>query len=170
MNRFYLLGTAILSFIIPILSYSFDKSADIDSVLLPVVTISAQMENGLNTGMNHPTLPGNISLGQILLTVYLTGVLILGTQLMRRLVFIRNFIRRNGGKTVTVTPEIDSVSFFKWIFIHPRHQENGNQWVLEHERVHSRQGHSFDVLVMEILTVLNWFNPFIYLFNLARNT
>lgn len=35
--------------------------------------------------------------------------------------------------------------------------------ILEHERAHVRQKHSYDIILMEFLNVLLWFNPVIYL-------
>ena len=36
--------------------------------------------------------------------------------------------------------------------------------ILEHEKVHIRQWHSLDVLLMEICVIIKWFNPLIYWF------
>jgi TonB family protein len=35
--------------------------------------------------------------------------------------------------------------------------------MLAHEMEHVRQKHSFDVLILELLTIIQWFNPFIWL-------
>lgn len=35
--------------------------------------------------------------------------------------------------------------------------------MLAHEMEHVRQGHSFDILILELLTIFQWFNPFIWL-------
>jgi TonB family protein len=55
-------------------------------------------------------------------------------------------------------------SFFKWIFINP--DECCSQdidEILHHEQAHVSQLHTFDVLFSELLCVLFWINPFIWL-------
>ena len=36
--------------------------------------------------------------------------------------------------------------------------------ILDHEKVHIKQKHSYDIMFLEVLKVIFWFNPFIYLF------
>ena len=36
--------------------------------------------------------------------------------------------------------------------------------IMEHEKVHINQKHSYDVVFLEVLKIVFWFNPFIYLF------
>jgi outer membrane biosynthesis protein TonB len=45
----------------------------------------------------------------------------------------------------------------------PQEQER----ILQHERVHVTQGHSYDLLYLEVLTVLFWCNPLLYLYKKA---
>lgn len=55
-------------------------------------------------------------------------------------------------------------SFFGWIFIHiEQHTEEELRQILLHEQVHVRQWHSADILLMELLCVLFWWNPFVWL-------
>lgn len=39
--------------------------------------------------------------------------------------------------------------------------------MLEHEKQHIQQGHTFDVLVLEVVAVFQWFNPFFWMFRRA---
>jgi TonB family protein len=54
-------------------------------------------------------------------------------------------------------------SFLQWTFIPKNLNGEVVQQVLAHERAHIRQGHSFDVIFFELLNIVFWFNPFIYL-------
>ncbi|NDV83104.1 M56 family metallopeptidase [Bacteroides sp. 51] len=55
-------------------------------------------------------------------------------------------------------------SFFKWIFVHPdSHTEQELEEILTHEQTHASQWHSIDVLLSELLCILCWFNPFVWL-------
>jgi len=55
-------------------------------------------------------------------------------------------------------------SFFKWIFINPEiHTEDEINEIMIHEKTHVRQWHSIDVVFSELLCILCWFNPFMWL-------
>lgn len=55
-------------------------------------------------------------------------------------------------------------SFFKWIFINPdEHPEEELNEIITHEQTHARQWHSIDVLFSELICILCWFNPFMWL-------
>ncbi|NDV56243.1 M56 family peptidase [Parabacteroides sp. 52] len=55
-------------------------------------------------------------------------------------------------------------SFFRLIFIHPAsHSEKEMEEILTHECTHVSQWHSIDVILCEIITLVFWFNPFVWL-------
>ncbi|NJN26496.1 MAG: TonB family protein [Cyclobacteriaceae bacterium] len=57
-----------------------------------------------------------------------------------------------------------SFSFFKTIVLSHRHYySNSAKYILAHEQAHTRQHHSVDVLLMELLKAMQWFNPFAWL-------
>lgn len=56
-------------------------------------------------------------------------------------------------------------SFLRSVFVNPEvFTESELQQVLRHERTHIRQRHTWDLLFLEVLKVLQWFNPVIYLY------
>ena len=56
-------------------------------------------------------------------------------------------------------------SFLRSVFVNPEvFTESELRQVLRHERTHIRQRHTWDLLFMEAMQVLQWFNPFIYLY------
>ncbi len=55
-------------------------------------------------------------------------------------------------------------SFFKMIFIHPEsHSEKEMEEILTHEQTHVSQWHSIDVIICELISIICWFNPFVWL-------
>jgi murein DD-endopeptidase MepM/ murein hydrolase activator NlpD len=59
-------------------------------------------------------------------------------------------------------------SFFNYIFVQKSvFIKNKYKEVLLHEQFHADHWHSFDLLFIGILSILQWFNPFIYLFKRA---
>ena len=56
-------------------------------------------------------------------------------------------------------------SFLRSVFVNPEvFTESELQQVLRHERTHIRQRHTWDLLFTEAVRVMQWFNPFIYLY------
>jgi hypothetical protein len=60
----------------------------------------------------------------------------------------------------------DAFSFFNYIFIGKQLEHEERETILKHELVHVKQKHTFDMLFFEILRVLFWFNPFIYMYQI----
>lgn len=55
-------------------------------------------------------------------------------------------------------------SFFKMIFVHPEsHSDKEMEEILTHEQTHVSQWHSIDVMVCEFISIICWFNPFVWL-------
>src|SRR5690606_12097402 len=57
--------------------------------------------------------------------------------------------------------DYQSFSFFSRIFLGQKVVKD--EIVHAHEQVHVSQGHSYDVLLMELVIIFNWFNPIVYL-------
>ncbi|MGZ3752260.1 MAG: M56 family metallopeptidase, partial [Mucilaginibacter sp.] len=56
-------------------------------------------------------------------------------------------------------------SFGNNIFINPeKYDWDTYNQILMHEKVHIQQGHSFDILLAELVLVFQWFNPFAWLY------
>jgi hypothetical protein len=66
-------------------------------------------------------------------------------------------------RVVIIDQKLSPFSFFPYIVI-PHDLVNSDNYndVLNHEIAHVRQGHTLDLLLCEILTALQWFNPFIW--------
>ena len=71
---------------------------------------------------------------------------------------------KNGISIVKIDRDTTPFSFFKFVFISRNYSDSpGMKEMIAHETEHVRQGHSFDVMILELLTILQWFNPFLWL-------
>jgi len=61
-------------------------------------------------------------------------------------------------------------SFFRDIFLGEDLSEEQQQSILLHEKVHVAEKHSWDLLLFELLRVLLWFNPLVYVFQKRMTT
>ncbi len=74
-------------------------------------------------------------------------------------------VRRDGARIVSVGTEFAPFSFLGFVFLNEHGLEPGDvRRILAHERVHIRQLHSLDLLLMELATILLWFNPLVWPF------
>ena len=109
----------------------------------------------------------HISLWQVLGIIYLIGVAVMAVLFLFKLVrlvalIIRSPKRKMNGYTAVFThKEQGSFSFFRYAFFP---DENVSPDIVRHEMSHIAHGHSWDILFVEIIMILQWFNPFIYLY------
>ncbi len=157
-NRVVLLLTAIASFVLPLCVITMHETVTIQAV--PEVSIGdVQM-----TLAEEPATP----LWQILLPIlYIVGVL---ATLGHTLLAIRKVIRlirqseqhpQSDGTIVCVTGNTDVAPFswMRYIVMNRGDYEANDAAILAHERGHIRLRHSYDVVLVDLLTALQWFNP-----------
>jgi len=115
-------------------------------------------------------LQGVVGLKSLLALLYTIGVcLTLACFLRRSVLLIRNLqggLRlhdRQGNTIIVKGGEFPPFSFMHWIVISVGDYEKYRRSILTHEQAHARLGHSWDVLLLEGLQVVQWFNPFAWL-------
>ncbi len=69
---------------------------------------------------------------------------------------------------IDIYENINPFSFFKYIvFNSTLYSKTELDSILNHEKVHSREKHSIDVLIAKVFCAVFWFNPFIWLYKKA---
>ncbi|MXV51609.1 TonB family protein [Pedobacter sp. HMF7647] len=151
LNRMYLLSAALLSCAIPILHSTWVNS------LFNTTKIAQSKESfnliisevgGFYEAQSNPLSPSNI-----LFLVYATGFIAVSARFTIRL--LKLFFGKYNDK-------IPAFSFFNKIVVSK--ELNAYDTIYAHEQVHSKQLHSADVIFFELLTIIFWFNPVIYLY------
>lgn len=106
-----------------------------------------------------------------LLLLYGTGCAILLVRFTIQLFSLRKLLRessiqkRGVYKMVETSNNIAPFSFFNYIVLHrPAYSEEELSSILIHEKTHVLGVHSLDILFMHIVSILLWFNPFIWLY------
>jgi len=164
LNRFYLIASVFVSFIIPFLSINLNTSSSNSnvSILLDTLTVTTRKINSVYSSYS--------SLTNILLAIYLTGVFIFLCRFLFNLFQLYRIIKRynvsnrEGFNIVFTDARIAPFSFFKWIFIDNSIRTDDAERILKHELIHVRQKHSIDVIIMELLIVFQWFNPIAWIY------
>ena len=164
-NRFVLLAITVLSFILPWINIP-----EITSQLAPSETISIQLEE-INVMISGKVLSENISWKTILAFIYLSGsvtcLLYKITDLVRLIRFIpRGCLWVHTENGIHIHCHAHDVVPFSWmnhiVISEKDYEENGHN-ILLHEQAHIACGHSWDVLWLSFVEVLQWFNPFVWM-------
>jgi hypothetical protein len=171
-KRFYLLLAIAVSFLVPTLVFTEYVIVEpiISSALQPT-SVSDYDYIGVPPALEKDIL----DIEPILWTVYFLGLVFFGLKFVKNLFQIIGRIRRNPKRKtprfvqVLLQENFPPHTFFSYIFLNKKKLESKEipDEVLLHEETHARQKHSFDVLGIEMLQVLFWFNPLVYLFKKA---
>lgn len=112
----------------------------------------------------------SISSSRIIIGLYLLGLIFFLSRFIFKIVQLSLLIYRNkteqvgSVKFVALKKDFSPFSFLSYIFINPDLKNNpGYEKMVAHEMEHIKQGHSFDVLILELLAVFQWFNPFMWI-------
>src|SRR5690606_1967234 len=65
---------------------------------------------------------------------------------------------------VVVRNSTIAFSFFRYIFLGDKVLEKDHESIIQHELVHISQRHSWDLMFFELMRILCWFNPLVYVY------
>ena len=176
-NRFFLLTSMLLALAMPLLGLLSGievpqmatlKQNLFSGMLLNEVVVTP---DGLpmlpEVTVTTDATPSRFSLWQVVVGIYLLGVGVMTLLFLIKLgrlvaLIIRSPKRKMDGFTAVFTgKEQGSFSFFRYAFFPT---ENVDPDIMRHELSHIEHHHSWDILFAEVMMILNWFNPFIYLY------
>jgi len=157
------------------------------ALLLPFITITNYVEiaaTPLNFVANDTALVNANRTVQgfnwiaLLFGIYMAGLLIFTTKFIVQIVSLFILVKSNKaakqGKFyhVETNKNIAPFSFFNHIFYNPTlYSASELSAIIKHEKAHSSQWHSFDVLLSHLITICTWMNPFSWLYqtNIKQN-
>jgi hypothetical protein len=136
-------------------------SAKIAGIIAPVQNTTPATTIGWTT---QEWIAGVILLGMILLLLRLVVLLFS----VRKMIKQATPFSEKGLRFYQVDADITPFSFGNAIFLNRYlHNESELQKIICHESVHIQQKHSIDILWSEILCIINWYNPFVWLIKKA---
>ena len=168
LNRIVLIATAIASFVLPFCVITFQKTVVVEPMRVVVdkpelVITEIESTNGLGS-VDEPSQTFNWQ--QVLMLIYIIGVVLL---LARMLISIWRLSRMTAhcelhpldhGRRIAVCDKVQQpFSWWNTVFMNRKDFEEGATALLTHELGHIRLHHSADVVLVELLTALQWFNP-----------
>lgn len=150
----WLMGV-VVAFILPQVSWN-----------LPLQMVTVLPEIPLQQSVQH-TLPQN---SNVLLWVFILGAMstvVCYVCQWRGVWKVRTQAKEIGGNLYEMGTlghnKQGPFSFFHWIFLPQGISEEMRKCMILHEKVHRQRGHSWDLLLLQILHVFTWFNPAVIL-------
>jgi TonB family protein len=152
LNRIYLVTAALLSFFIPLIQADWVRDLFITQQVKYTIYSSPVMIYSFRSPETS-----QISIGQVLAVLYAAGILFLSVRFIWQLMMLKRVINQ---------PQATAAySFFGKIRLDEANA--GNHIIEAHEQVHAQQWHSADVLLVELVMIINWFNPVVYLYRFS---
>ena len=166
-NRMALLGVLFFSLLIPCIEVTTRHQVEVQQAVLSIeqLLLMAELEaTPANVGAVQETPV--ISWVQIVLLVYLAGILFLACRNIYSLICLFRLIHsgkheklEKGVTLVVHNQEIVPFSWMKYIVISRKDLEENGREILIHEMAHIHHRHSVDLLVADICIFFQWFNP-----------
>lgn len=163
LNRIVILGCLVLSFVVPWIHITGGTNPTVDmvrqTVQLPEVLI-----NGNASKMSV------WSWADIIVCIYTLGVVAIFTMTVVQTVRLTKQLRQcehitdNRGNTIVLTDCATSpFCLFHYIVMSRDDYANNRSFILTHEQEHIRLRHYIDLIILQVATIMQWFNPFVWL-------
>jgi BlaR1 peptidase M56 len=181
LNRIYLLSSLAIGLSLPLVSYQIEEVVKIPAKVEYEETTSIPIVLNSSTPLlSKELIEKPFDSNMVLQGIYVLGILFMFFRLIysfRSIAkeIIHKSINPNGAtlrnpnsdgkKFISTQSQYANSSFFNLIFIDDSNlsEQEINQ-ILEHEKWHIRLFHSYDLLFVEILKIIFWFNPILWLY------
>ena len=193
LNRYILISCLALSFIIPLVpvpqQWSFTKQQEVvvvnlapennNNSLAHLPVIQPKKQSSATSGAPATTTTQASSSSSIswptvlkwVFIVYWIGVVVFGLNFLLQLIVLlyqawtKPVIKDGRFRIIELEGDKAPCSFASNIFINPaKYDWDTYNQVLIHEKIHIQQGHSFDIVIAELVKVFQWFNPFAWIY------
>ena len=165
-NRCMLVGIMLVSLVMPMFHFTTSHPTTLNEEVYivqnyiehdtPPIIVTAQQAQG-------------ITWIQALTWIYMAGVVLMliltlvqATSLCR---FMCSGVRHTdtqGNTVILHNNDVPPFSIFRYIVMSVKDYESSRQYILTHEQEHIRLGHTYDLLLLQGMKTLMWFNPFIW--------
>lgn len=157
-------------------TFVVEKMASQEERTIPVKTHPITIESAVvdvveqshSNVLTEPTNQWFINRMLILLVAYLAGALFLLSRISVSIFRVHSIIKRctivSKTSDLTVLVSDDNIRAFSWMsYVVLPAGERNNKAILEHEKAHVKFHHSFELLLVDLLSLLQWFNPAVWM-------
>ena len=165
-NRCCLLFILLTSLVLPLVHISTSHPTAVNQAVIASTTYVTTLPTIVVTPETKAPL---LTWNDVLAGIYWIGLcmmlLYLALQIIQTYLLIKGGLRHTDkfGNTVILKDDVKSpFSIFHYIVMSVEDYEKHRQNILTHEQEHIRMCHSYDLLLLEVVKVLQWFNPFVW--------
>ena len=173
LNRIVLLSTAVASFVLPLCVITIHQTVEVDPLPMEAIdetmlpeTTAMQPEVAFSPSTVTPKQEQHFDWQLLLAVIYIIGVavvlskMLLSVWRLHKMALESEIHPLSDGRQIAINEEAKTpFSWLKTVFLNHKDYEEGTTALLTHELGHIRLHHSVDVLLVELLTALQWFNP-----------
>ena len=185
LNRIVLIATAIASFVLPLCVITIHQTVEVmPPAEIPTVVEdfnSATHESGISNSIQQVpviTEPQKaFNWQQVLMLIYIIGVVLLVARMLISIWRLHRMMAHSElhplthGRWIAVCDKVQQpFSWWNTVFMNRKDFEEGATVLLTHELGHIRLHHSADVVLVELLTALQWFNPTMWMLRADLHT
>lgn len=165
-NRCMLVGIMLVSLFMPMFHFTTSHPTTLNE---EVYIVQNYIEHDTTPIIVTAQQPQGITWIQALTWIYMAGVVLMliltlvqATSLIR---FMSSGVRHTdtqGNTVILHNNDVPPFSIFRYIVMSVKDYESCRQYILTHEQEHIRLGHTYDLLLLQGMKTLMWFNPFIW--------
>lgn len=169
-NRFYLLAIALLVWLVPLIKIQWQyQTVSEDPTVVQLLAVVADSNSRIEEAVTRSGFRWTWEMAAW--GVYLTVAAVLLGAMVIAFIRLYQLLKANSCKNVGEVYLIltqakgTPFSFFRYIFWNEEidiRSEAGKQ-ILQHELTHVKQKHSVDKIIIQLVLVAGWFNPFFWL-------
>ncbi len=164
LNRFAILAAVAMSFVLPFAKMP-QLSALNEDLTVPEVFIE------LEGVVVHSGSQQNIGVWNVIATVLVVGSVFFFLRFLVSIISVLFKVFKsksvnigNGIKLIIGGKDFAPVSWMRYVFISADDYAGNCDEIIAHETAHIRYGHSFDLIFMDLVCAIQWFNPCVWLF------
>ena len=162
-NRVVLVGTAVLSFLLPLCIITIYKPVEMEAMVMEPMAATPQ-ELVPVVEKAAPWWPIALAI------LFWAGAALVLVRVVVSILSISKIIRQgelvredDGCKIIVTDRDIDPFSWMRHIVLSRKDWEGDHASIIIHEKAHIGFRHSMELLAVDILSVLQWFNPAIWM-------
>ena len=165
-NRSMLVGIMLISLFMPMFHFTTSHPTTLNE---EVYIVQNYIEHDTTPIIVTAQQAQGITWIQALTWIYMAGVVLMLILTLVQAISLCRFmcsgVRHTDTKGNTVilhNNDVPPFSIFRYIVMSVKDYESSRQYILTHEQEHIRLGHTYDLLLLQGMKTLMWFNPFIW--------
>ena len=171
-NRFFLLIGFMVALLLPLYTIHYTVEVKMPDIPMTVIYVPENISPATESMTGEVSAPlkyGNSLLPVIYMAVIIILMIIrtIGLSRLLRIIHCSERKRFSGFNLIESSDISGSFSFFRFIFLPKNLNESEKGIILIHEETHIVQNHWIDLILTNILTLIWWFNPFMWIYEKA---